>query len=81
MNTALHTFMDIFTADFAIDEDANVRLRKIVIPIIQRDYAQGRTDADIQRVRKNIMMEPSSVIGKRLFFSLSYKNQFRIRLP
>ena len=55
MNTALHTFMDIFTADFAIDEETNVQLRKIVIPIIQRDYAQGRTDSDVQRVRKRFL--------------------------
>ena len=55
MNTTLHTFMDIFTADFPIDEDTSVQLRKIVIPIIQRDYAQGRTDADVQRVRKRFL--------------------------
>ena len=55
MNTTLHTFMDIFTADFAIDEDTSVQLQKIVIPIIQRDYAQGRTDADVQRVRKRFL--------------------------
>ncbi len=55
MSTALHTFMDIFTADFAIDEETVVQLRKIVIPIIQRDYAQGRTDSDVQRVRRRFL--------------------------
>lgn len=54
MSTALHTFMDIFTADFAIDEET-VQLRKIVIPIIQRDYAQGRKDAEVKRVRSRFL--------------------------
>ena len=54
MSTALHTFIDIFTADFAIDEET-VQLRKIVIPIIQRDYAQGRKDADVKRVRSRFL--------------------------
>ena len=55
MNTALHTFMDIFTADFEIEEGTNVQLRKIVIPIIQRDYAQGRTTEKPTEVRKGFV--------------------------
>ena len=50
MGTALHTFIDIFSADFSIGEE-NVQLNKIVIPIIQRDYAQGRKDSDVRRIR------------------------------
>lgn len=50
MSTSLHTFVDIFSADFPIGEE-NVRLNKIVIPIIQRDYAQGRKDSDVRRIR------------------------------
>lgn len=54
MATTLHTFMDIFNTDFEVDEEI-VQLKKIVIPIIQRDYAQGRTDADTQRVRNRFL--------------------------
>ena len=50
MGTALHTFMDIFSAEFPVEEE-NVTVQKIVIPIIQRDYAQGRKDADVARIR------------------------------
>ena len=51
MATTLHTFIDIFDYDFLIDEEP-VKLSKIIIPIIQRDYAQGRTSDDITRKRK-----------------------------
>ncbi len=50
MNTTLHSFMDIFDTTFSDGAEA-VKLQKITIPIIQRDYAQGRRDPDIDRVR------------------------------
>jgi hypothetical protein len=50
MGTSLNTFIQIYNADFKI-EDETVRLRKIAIPIIQRDYAQGRIDAEVNRIR------------------------------
>ena len=50
MNTTLHSFMDIFNTSFSDGAEA-VKLQKITIPIIQRDYAQGRQDPDIDRVR------------------------------
>ena len=54
MATALHTFIDIFNTDFEL-ENETVQLKKIVIPIIQRDYAQGRKDADTSRVRERFL--------------------------
>lgn len=54
MGTALHTFMDIFSAEFPVEEE-NVTVQKIVIPIIQRDYAQGRKDADVARIRDRFL--------------------------
>ncbi len=54
MNTALHSFIDIFDTEFGEDKDA-VKLQKIVIPIIQRDYAQGRTDPGVNRVRSRFL--------------------------
>lgn len=50
MSTALNTFVDIFSSDFPVDGE-NVQLNKIVIPIIQRDYAQGRRDSNVERIR------------------------------
>lgn len=54
MSTTLHSFMDIFgtTVD---DNGEEIVLDKIVIPIIQRDYAQGRRDPDIDRVRSRFL--------------------------
>ncbi len=54
MNTTLHSFMDIFETTFT-DGDEQVKLQKIIIPMIQRDYAQGRRDPDIDRVRSRFL--------------------------
>ena len=54
MATTLHTFIDIFNYDFIIDEEP-VKLSKIIIPIIQRDYAQGRNSDDITRKRNRFL--------------------------
>lgn len=48
MDATLHTFMDIFS-------DPGSRINSIVIPKIQRDYAQGRTDSDIKRIRDRFL--------------------------
>lgn len=67
METKLHTFSDIFNTRFPIlgdstekakQEDAKstfVTLKKIVIPIIQRDYAQGRMSDKVKRMRKRFL--------------------------
>ena len=54
MNSTLHSFKDIFETTF-IDGEEQVKLQKIIIPIIQRDYAQGRRDPDIDRVRSRFL--------------------------
>ena len=54
MSTTLHTFMDIFETTI-IDGETSVQLNKIAIPIIQRDYAQGRIDPDVNRVRSRFL--------------------------
>ena len=50
MSTTLHSFIDIFDTEIS-DGETSVKLNKIAIPLIQRDYAQGRMDNDVQRVR------------------------------
>ena len=54
MATTLHSFIDIFESRFREDEKT-IQLKKIIIPIIQRDYAQGRKDSDINRVRDRFL--------------------------
>ena len=50
MNTSTITFKSIFdqTSD-------NNGINSIEIPIIQRDYAQGRTNKDVERIRKRFL--------------------------
>lgn len=54
MGTSLNTFIEIFNTGFEVDEET-VQLKKIAIPIIQRDYAQGRIDAEVNRVRARFL--------------------------
>lgn len=54
MATTKHTFIDIFNTEFMVGEDT-VQLKKIIIPIIQRDYAQGRRDEESSRVRTRFL--------------------------
>ena len=54
MATTLHSFMYIFDATFGEGQET-IKLKKIIIPIIQRDYAQGRKGADVTRVRDRFL--------------------------
>ncbi len=54
MSTRLHSFPDIFESVFYEDKNP-IHLQKIVIPIIQRDYAQGRRDSDVDRIRSRFL--------------------------
>ena len=51
--TFIHTTLFLHTS-FPVGEET-VELKKIVIPIIQRDYAQGRVDNGSSRVRKRLL--------------------------
>ena len=57
MSNRLCTFMNIFNSDIELDgyENKFVTPKKIIIPIIQRDYAQGRNNSSVNRVRKNFL--------------------------
>lgn len=54
MSTKLYNFINIFNATFKQDDDETT-LKKIVIPIIQRDYAQGRKSKEVDRIRKRFL--------------------------
>lgn len=55
MATTLHSFMDIFDSFFGEENHELIQLKKIVIPIIQRDYAQGRDGSNVERVRDRFL--------------------------
>ena len=50
----LYSFKGIFNSSFSVGDD-NIKITKIVIPIIQRDYAQGRLDPDVKRIRRRFL--------------------------
>lgn len=64
MSTALHSFIDIFDTVFGDGQEA-VSLKKISIPIIQRDYAQGRRNPDIDRVRDRFLESLYKAVTKQ----------------
>jgi hypothetical protein len=55
MGTSLNSFIEIFNTDFEVNEEI-VQLKKIAIPIIQRDYAQGRLGTEINRIRTRFLV-------------------------
>ena len=54
MNTREYTFQSLFGSTFEF-EGNYVTLTKIEIPIIQRDYAQGRKNNDVNRIRTRFL--------------------------
>lgn len=61
MATTYHTLRDIFgtvfisSGEVGADADDGIVLERIVIPMIQRDYAQGRESAEVKRVRERFL--------------------------
>ena len=54
MGATLHSFIDVFDAYFN-EADTPIQLKEIRIPKIQRDYAQGRENNDVDRVRRRFL--------------------------
>ncbi|WP_051697514.1 DUF262 domain-containing protein [Prevotella sp. 10(H)] len=54
MNTKEYTFQSLFGSSFSLEE-TEIMLSKIEIPIIQRDYAQGRTNNEVERIRNRFL--------------------------
>lgn len=74
MAALLYSFMDIFNNEFQVEKDT-VQLKKIVIPIIQRDYAQGRISPDINRVREGFLDSlHSAITDKPITLDFIYGN-------
>jgi len=54
MKTKKYTFQNLFASSFIFKEE-DILLEKIEIPIIQRDYAQGRKSDEITRIRDRFL--------------------------
>ncbi|MCC8060611.1 MAG: DUF262 domain-containing protein [Clostridiales bacterium] len=64
MSITLHSFIDIFETEI-MEGNETFQLNKIAIPMIQRDYAQGRLDDDVNRVRSRFLTSLYDAIVKR----------------
>ena len=54
MSTKIYTFQSLFGSTLLL-ENTTTTLNKIEIPIIQRDYAQGRKTKEVNRVRERFL--------------------------
>lgn len=52
-----YTFIDIYKKDFDLNKDTKVKVSQIIIPKIQRPYAQGRLDGVCTYVRNTLLNE------------------------
>ncbi len=52
-----YTFLDIYKKDLDFNKDTKVKISKIIIPKIQRPYAQGRQDSVCTYVRNTLLSE------------------------
>lgn len=72
MFNKLYSFNDIFNKPFIIDEEEYC-VKKIVIPMIQRDYAQGRNIPEIKIVRDRFLQSLfDAVSGKPIELDFVY---------
>lgn len=67
--TKLHTLIDLFANSEKSDTES-LPLTKIEIPMIQRDYAQGRNTPGVNRIRKRFL--------ESLYNSLSNNKQLKL---
>jgi len=64
MNTREYTFQSLFGSTFEFDGNSII-LSTIEIPIIQRDYAQGRKNEEVKRIRERFLDALfQSIVGK-----------------
>ena len=52
-----YTFIDIYMKDLDLNKDTKVKVSQIIIPKIQRPYAQGRLDGVCTYVRNTLLNE------------------------
>lgn len=72
MDNKLMTFADIFSVSA---ENGNRPIVKITIPKIQRDYVQGRTGRETERIRLNFLKAlHDAITGKPIVLDFVYGN-------
>ena len=52
-----YTFIDIYRKELDLNKDMKVKVSQIIIPKIQRPYAQGRLDGVCTYIRNTLLNE------------------------
>lgn len=71
MNTREYTFQSLFGSTFEF-EGNSITLSKIEIPIIQRDYAQGRKNDEVNRIRERFLDALFQAIVGKIHITLDF---------
>lgn len=71
MKTREYTFKNLFGSSFELEE-TEIILKKIEIPIIQRDYAQGRKNEEVRRIRERFLNALSQSIVNNKHITLDF---------
>ena len=66
------TFIDLFKRELDINKDSKAKISQIVIPKIQRPYAQGRQDGVCTYVRENFLNEMFETFKTDDIFDLNF---------
>lgn len=53
--TSSISFKQLFTQEFGTQDEQKEKINLIEIPIIQRDYAQGRETSDVKKIRRTFL--------------------------
>ena len=72
MTPKLYTFKELIGSEIQLDEDNVAQINDIVIPRIQRDYAQGRTGKSANRVRERFLDAIYSAIQNHEAITLDF---------
>lgn len=65
-------FKEIFEKEFSEKEEYTVKIGKIVIPELQRDYAQGRKIANVNGIRENLLNDIKNAIQSKKELTLDF---------
>lgn len=65
MNNRKYSFLELFNEEVPIDSAKNVVVEKIIIPKIQRPYAQGRLDRQSEHVRTAFLNDLFSCLSSQ----------------
>ena len=67
------SFIDIFSKELHMENGSTIKLSKIIIPMIQRDYAQGREDPSTKRIRKKFLQALyDAIVGNSITLDFIY---------